>query len=176
MTQPTIGNNVEVSFTQLGKVAQAKVDTGATTSSIHATDIVVQRSQNSVTFTSEVLSQGRVTLDLAGVQEVHSADAGGVVRPVVELDVSVDGVDLHGVKFNLNDRSNMDCHVLIGQNILQAGRFLVDTTKDVTDQKTNNGVDRDAQVSEALSMLADNNVTLQEIITYLQTVAVSKLK
>ena len=173
MNQPTIGNVEQLTFTQVGKSVQAKIDTGATTSSIHATEIKIDQSRHTVTFVSDVLSSGRMTLDLVGVQEVHSADAGGAARPVVELDIEIGGVSLKSMKFNLNDRSNMDSPVLVGQNVLQAGQFLIDTTQ--IDSKPQ-APDRDAAVAEALATLAANNVTLAEAITYLQTLAIAKLK
>lgn len=176
-----LGNTAQIKFAQVGRTVEGKVDTGATTSSLHATDITINKARGSVTFRSEALSSNIITLDLDGVQEVHSADAGGVSRPVVSLDVEVDGTPVHGAKFNLNDRSGMDSQVLIGQNILKAGGFTIDPSKDEPPQRveqvlSNKPDIKEAEVIKALEVLAENNVTLSQIITYLQTIAVNKIQ
>lgn len=173
-----LGNTAQVLFAQVGRTVEGKVDTGATTSSLHASDITINKQRGTVTFRSEGLSNNMITLELDSVQEVHSADAGGVARPVVCLDIEVDGVPVRQAKFNLNDRSNMDSQVLIGQNVLKAGGFTIDPSKDepAQDDNTSDSNLREADVIKALEVLAENNVTLNQIITYLQTIAVSKIK
>ena len=129
MDQQVIGNEVEVNFTSLGnRSLMGKVDTGATTSSLHATNIKV--AGNRVTFVCEHLSNNAITMELSGAQEVHSADGGGQQRPIVKFNIDIAGKAMSGVAFNLNDRSNMDDPVLIGQNILQAGGFIIDVNKE----------------------------------------------
>lgn len=126
MSKTTIGNTVDLAFTTLRTHAKGKVDTGATTSSLDARGIRVNGSR--VTFTSPSLSSNAITLDLVGTQDVQSADSDGSTRPVVALDVKINDVQLHDVHFNLNDRSSMDSPILVGQNALQQGHFLVDPT------------------------------------------------
>lgn len=127
--QRVIGNEVDITFVSLGnRKLLGKVDTGATTSSLHATNIRV--SGNRVSFVCPDISQNSITMELAGSQEVHSADGGGQARPIVKFDIQLNGQAMSGVSFNLNDRSNMDDPVLIGQNVLQAGGFVIDVNKD----------------------------------------------
>lgn len=173
-----LGNMAEVVFASFGNQAvKGKVDTGATTSSLHAEDIHMQNS--SVSFKCPALSSNIITLELDGSQEVQSADGGGTTRPIVTFDVTIDGVPVRNASFNLNDRGNMDTPVLIGQNILQSGGFVIDPNKDQQSEVTANVQDqpaptRESIVMRAIEVLAEHDVTLSEIITCLHTAARNK--
>jgi len=175
--QHTLGNEATVRFTSLNKEVVGKVDTGATTSSLHAEKISVNGS--SVSFHAPSLSDNIVTMEVESHQEVHSADGGGQQRPVIKLEVEIDGVHIGPVEFNLNDRSNMEHEVLIGQNILKAGHFVIDVTKDQP-QGDQSGelppVDNREKIKEAIKVLRESNVTLSEIMMYIQTEAVQKIQ
>lgn len=181
-TGSVLGNTVKVEFASFGnRSTEGKVDTGATTSSLHATRITYNRERQAVTFLSDALSENLVTLPCSGVQEVHSADHGGSDRPVVQLDVTIDGTPLKGASFNLNDRSNMDTKILIGQNILKAGNFTIDPNKD--DARAPEAVQQvqdvqrnEAAILQAVQVLAENNVSLADLLMYMQTVAVNRIK
>lgn len=172
----TLGNDVKVRFTSVGnKTTHGKVDTGATTSSLHATNVTVNKERNSVTFNSPAISNNVITMELAGGQEVHSADGGGQARPTVKFDVEINGTPIQGALFNLNDRSNMDTMVLIGQNILKAGNFIIDVNKDEAPERVEQVQgesivppikDKGQTIREALQLLYDNNVTLSEMVEY----------
>ncbi len=127
-----VGDIVRVSFTGLNnpKELQGKVDTGATISSLHADNYKINGQQ--IQFTCKPLSNTTLTVPLKTQHAVKSPDGGTVYRPVVELDVKVNGKLIQGAMFNLNDRSHMDQPVLIGQNILQSGKFYVDPAKTET--------------------------------------------
>lgn len=179
-TGSTLGMTAMVRFATFGnREIQGKVDTGATTSSLHASNIQVNKERNTVTFHCSELSNNLITLELDGAQEVHSADAGGQTRPVVTLDVEIDGTPVKGASFNLNDRSQMDIPVLIGQNILKAGNFTIDPKKDgvaeVPDHE-DTMLTREAAILKAVEVLAENDVTLNELISYLQTSAINRIK
>lgn len=172
-TGSTLGMTVMVRFAAFGnRELQGKVDTGATTSSLHASDIQVNKERNTVTFLCSELSDNLITLDLDGAQEVHSADAGGQTRPVVTLDVEIDGTPVKGASFNLNDRSQMDIPVLIGQNVLKAGNFMIDPKKDgvaeVPDHEDTIQSTREAAILKAVEVLEEHGVTLGELIIYLK--------
>jgi len=186
----TIGSEATVRFTRFNKDTTGKVDTGATTSSLHATRISLNSDGSQVQFLSPCLSNNMVTLDITSKQEVHSADGGGNTRPVITLDIEIDGTPLTGVEFNLNDRSGMDSQILIGTNIIEAGNFVVDIHQDndteqptedalVTQNDTNaiegNAVDREAKIREAIEVLRNSDVTLEEMLTYLKNEAITKL-
>jgi hypothetical protein len=177
--QPSLGMTADVTFPTFGNRAlQGKVDTGATTSSLHASDIKV--GQGRVQFTCKELSDNVITLELDGSQEVHSADAGGNTRPVVTLDITINGTAITGASFNLNDRSNMDMPVLLGQNVLKAGNFIInpndDGTTDVPDNEDTIQPTRESIVMKAVEVLAEQDVSLQELISYLQLSAINRIK
>ena len=186
MDQPevhTLGSQARVVFPMFKDVElDGKVDTGATSSSLHATN--VKMGDNRVSFMCDLLSPNVITLPTEGTQEVHSADFGGDQRPVVRFDVVVDGKPLKGVMFNLNDRSKMDAKLLIGQDVLKAGNFQVDVNKN-EEQPEENLPDEgetvsssigEEQIYEAIKLLADSDITISEFVKYLQTEAVNRIK
>jgi hypothetical protein len=180
-TGSVLGNTVKVEFASFGnRSTEGKVDTGATTSSLHADKITINRERQTVTFHSEALSDNLVTLPMHGVQEVHSADHGGDHRPIIQLDVTIDGTPIKSATFNLNDRSNMDTKILIGQNILKAGNFKIDPNRDEprTPEAAQHapGLRNEAAILQALEVLAENNLTLKDLLVYLQTAAVNRIE
>ena len=157
-----IGNKVNIRFSDFNKEAEGKVDTGATVSSLHAEDIDVDQDRGTVSFVSPVFSENRVKMSLHGVQDVASADGGNNARPTVKLNVVIDGKPLSDQLFNLNDRSNMDCPILIGQNILQAGDFHIDVNKDGQDKEEipESAVD---EILNAFEILSIGDITVADI-------------
>ena len=123
-----IGDVVQVAFTnfQNSKPLKAKVDTGATISSLHVDQMKVDQNSGQVTFVSQQLSPNQITLPIAEQQSVKSSDGGTEYRPIVSLNIKIEGQAMDSVQFNLNDRSEMEFPVLIGQNILEKGGFLID--------------------------------------------------
>lgn len=173
----TLGHTTKVRFTTLGGVeVDGKVDSGATTSSLHANQI--QTRGNQVTFTSNALGDKKYTLDLVGNQEVHSADGGASHRPVVQIDIEIEGIPLQGVEFNLNDRSNMDTPILLGQNVLKAGNFVIDVAKDKQPEPTVNQATgpTEAEILQAVEVLAEANLSFADFMEYMRTSVVRKLK
>ena len=123
-----IGDVVQIGFTnfQNSNPLKAKVDTGATISSLHIDQMNVDKNSGQVTFISKQLSPNQITLPIAEQQSVKSSDGGTEYRPIVALNIKINGQAMDGVQFNLNDRSEMEFPVLIGQNILEKGGFLID--------------------------------------------------
>ena len=108
---------------------KGKVDTGAEISSLHV-DSKPKVVGDTVRFENHNASGNIITAPLAAQQAVKSADGGVEYRPVIELDVEVNGKRISKAQFNLNDRSHMEHEVLIGQNILEKGGFLVNPSQD----------------------------------------------
>jgi hypothetical protein len=183
--QNVIGNTVTIRFAALNQAEiEGKVDTGATVSSLHATNIRVDQANNKVSFNSEALGQNTITMELDGAQTVHSADNGGDKRPTIRMDIEVNGIPLTGVEFNLNDRSNMDSHILVGQNVLKAGNFIIDVNKDEPaennstslPQPTPESVDKEEKILDAIGILVEADITLGDLLKYLKTQAVISIK
>lgn len=182
--QEVLGSLAVIKFPSLGgKEVRGKVDTGATTSSLHAVNISVLKN-NTVSFKCPQLTNNTIVMDLCGSQEVTSADAGGIPRPVVKFNIEIGDVVLKDVVFNLNDRSEMEDPILIGQNIISAGNFLIDINKDESSDPDNEPepVDikleniRDNKILEAIGVLIENDITLDEFLKFIKTMAVNQIK
>lgn len=91
------------------KQIEARIDTGATISSIDA-QLAAEMSLGPLIKTKKVKSSHGMS-----------------VRPVVKATIVLKGVEITG-NFTIADREHMKYDMLIGQNILKKG-FLVDTTK-----------------------------------------------
>lgn len=92
------------------KKVQARIDTGATKSSID-TDLAASLSLGPVIDTTLVKSA-----------------SGSNIRPVINATIEIRGKQITS-KFTLADRKHMTYKILIGQNILKKEKFLVDPTK-----------------------------------------------
>mgnify|MGYP001815585430 CR=1 FL=1 len=143
--QNIIGDVVPVGFInfQNSKPLKGKVDTGATISSLHVDQMKINKQSGQVTFINKDLSPNQITLPIAEQQAVKSSDGGTEYRPIVALNVKVDGQTMNGIQFNLNDRSEMDFQVLIGQNVLEKGGFLIDPRVNEEDEAVEGEVDWD---------------------------------
>lgn len=133
-----IGSTVEVRFTNLpgGSALKGKVDTGADVCSLHSSEWKVNN--GSVSFKCSELSPNVITVPLVDQQAVKSSDGGVEYRPVIELNIRINGKLLNGVLFNLNDRGKMEFPILIGRNALQAGKFKIDPSMD---ESADDGID-----------------------------------
>ncbi len=106
-------------------VLLAKLDTGAKTSSVHATNIqsIEVDGKKWVKFTitdpgSETGLRLKYKAPVVRVAKIKNDTGGLNERYVVALTFHIGGRELNG-EFNLNDRSRMVCGVLIGRNMLQ---------------------------------------------------------
>lgn len=132
-----------------GKAIRGKVDTGAELSSLHADDVeIVGDSSNRIV--KFVFGGKRYKMTLQDTQAVQTADNGIENRPVVKFNIKINGSILNDVLMNLNDRSNMPDKLLIGQNILEKGKFLIDP-------QINEGIDWEMLQEEFANIeIADN--------------------
>lgn len=175
-----IGDIANIKITSLSspRELKGKVDTGATISSLHADSYKING--NTVTFTCEPLGPNSVTIPLKTQHAVKSPDGGTHYRPVIELNVKVNGKLLNNVLFNLNDRGNMDQPVLIGQNLLQAGKFFVDPTRNeavavdwteieklVEELKPEN--DSINPVDEIYKKMLDSNISFRDLVRHIKS-------
>ena len=168
--------NATVLFSSIGgRSIEGKVDTGATTSSLDASDITINKERGTVSFKSKTLSDNIITMDLDGTQQVASADGDGDARPMVKFDIEVNGTPLHGIVFNLNDRDHMDLPLLIGQNIIKAGKFSVDINQGGDSSQVREG-DETVIILQAIQTLTEHNISLGDIIKHLRTEAVNSIR
>ena len=98
------GNN------QLVKEITARIDTGATASSID--------SKLADELDLGLIIRHKIVKSASGVKE----------RPIKKAIVKIRGIEIEE-EFTIADRSHMTYQLLIGQNILKRGNFLVDPNK-----------------------------------------------
>lgn len=182
-----IGDKIKIDFVGFGTSLIGKVDTGAQMSCLHAENVEIKN--DTVTFTSSAISPDKTfTAGLVDVQAVRTADK-TENRPVIELNIRINDKAMSKMRFNLNDRSSMPEKVLIGQNILEKGGFLINPSESAESEtevdmdllcedinKDDNAYDHKyvakcEELDEIHSRLGDCNVTLGEIINYAKTKA-----
>lgn len=177
----TIGSIVPITFllTEFSSKnpVDAKVDTGASISSLHVDGYHVDDRANRIIFTSSILSPNKLTMPLDARHLVKSAD-GSEPRPVIILDVEVNGQEIKDVQFNLNDRGQMEQPVLIGNNILEKGNFLINPTLESAGLKWEliNNIQPKVNVEEVYNMLRSSNVSMSDLIKYMRTHVVESLQ
>ena len=122
-----IGKNASISLPQLGVYGiDAKVDTGARTSSLHCSHIVLNATSTWVEF-NPVNSQKRFRLPVTRVAKVKSSNGNGEARPFVMLRVIIAG-STYETEFSLTERSDMKFPILLGRKLLR-GHFVVDVAR-----------------------------------------------
>ena len=133
----TIGATTEVIETNTGLVFQARVDTGASVSSIHCEDFVVVDESPSpaenigkkilLHLTNKRGETESLETEIVDYSPIRSAD-GTSHRYYVRLTMSCQGVERESL-VTLHDRSKMSHRLLLGRDFLK-GNFLVDLNKD----------------------------------------------
>ncbi|HIJ11315.1 TPA: hypothetical protein HA278_04625 [Candidatus Woesearchaeota archaeon] len=92
----------------------ARIDSGATASSID-------------TALAEKLQLGPVTRE-----KIVKSASGVSRRPIIVAKITIDGEEMEE-EFTLADRTHMTYKMLVGQNILKKGAFLIDPLKEVSE-------------------------------------------
>lgn len=178
-----IGDRVNIRFTSLPgtNVLKGKVDTGAELCSLHVEKWSIKGGK--VQFLSSVLSPNVITMNLYDHQAVKSV-SGVQYRPVVEMNIRINDRLLNGVVFNLTDRSSMEYPVLVGQNALEKGKFLIDPRmredeemidwdaimESVKDVEAPAIAERDPEKTQQLyQMLKDNDISFNDLIRLIRT-------
>jgi len=126
-----IGDAVDVVLINFngGQPIKGKVDTGASMSSLHAESVEIVGSSGLGSDLVKFTFEGkRYKMTLQDNQAVQTADNGVENRPLVRFNIKVNDIVLNDVLINLNDRSDMPYKLLVGQNILEKGKFLIDPT------------------------------------------------
>ena len=125
-----IGNSTKIKITEI-KGIPAKIDTGATISSIWASDIKITP-DNKLEFClfapeSEFYTGEKITVDEFKVRNVRNSTGHEAIRYMVTLPTVIKGKRIR-VSYTLADRSRNDFPVLIGRRAL-LGKFLVDVSR-----------------------------------------------
>lgn len=117
----------------------SKLDTGARTSSIYATDIQTHHNGGELWVKFKLPAKGGdggIHFDKPVVRETYIKKhaLNSKHRYVVELNFCING-RTHTAEFTLADRGNFQYRVLIGRNVLR-GNYLVDSAKTFIAKKT----------------------------------------
>ncbi len=127
---PIIGNSTKISIAGIKKIP-AKIDTGATVSSVWASDIALLP-DNQLEFCLfapgyKLYTGERIRVDEYKVRNVRNSTGQETIRYMVTLPTSINGKRIR-ISYTLSDRSRNDFPVLIGRRALN-GKFLVDVSK-----------------------------------------------
>lgn len=125
-----IGNSVRIKVAGIEKVP-AKVDTGATISSIWASDIKITP-DNQLEFclfapSSPFYTGERITTAEYSVRKVRNSTGQETIRYMIQLPTTIKGKKIR-ITYTLSDRSRNDFPVLIGRRALNK-KFLVDVSQ-----------------------------------------------
>ncbi len=189
-----IGDNLDVTLLRFNgnQPITGKVDTGATLCSLHATNIQINDvdGQQVCQF---VHGDKRYQMAHTNTQAVKTADGGVENRPVVNFDVKANGNVYRDVAFNLNDRSGMPEPILLGQNFLEKGKFLIDPSQKTESEELDwvelekllgaielpaleESVDNSKETETVVKTLLDNpNVSLADVIKHIKGQAYTTL-
>jgi hypothetical protein len=112
---------------------KARIDTGAGVSSLHAKILEIKQTPEGerVRFQIEDADGNKKTLERPIVGWLNIKVMGSDVRnrrPIVRMDICIGGKKLEG-RVNLNDRSDFLYPMLVGRNLLNTGKFLVDPSQ-----------------------------------------------
>lgn len=120
-----IGRSETVSFPNLGIDAiKVKVDTGADTSSLHATRIKVVRKDGVEELTCHLAGVGPFKFKDFQQKKVKSSNGATQQRFMVKIIMKLGG-KTYRTAFTLTNRSKMRYPILLGKRFLR-GKFLVD--------------------------------------------------
>ena len=157
-----LGDSTEVTFVTLrGHNLKGKVDTGADVSSLHVDHWHIDNVKKTVSFSSKALTGGDtvITLPLQDQQAVKSAGNGVKYRPIIALDVKINGKLLNNVLFNLSDRTGMEYPVLVGKNILERGKFTINPSHENVDNMKE-------KIIEAMKLVFETDVSMKEAFAW----------
>lgn len=110
-------------------IMEAKMDTGADSSSLHATDIKINNKKKLVSFTltDQHGKKQRITCPYARIVRIKKRPSGYQRRPVIPVQLQI-GPKKFDAFVNLTDRTNFTYKMLIGRKELRHG-ILIDSSR-----------------------------------------------
>jgi hypothetical protein len=127
----TIGAFEKVSFPDFGLFdVVAKIDTGATSGSLHATrikEVELPTGEQALKFLPYG-RKNRVTVNAFQLKEVRSSNGASSLRYFIPTTIVIEGVQ-YPIEISLADRTLMKKGVLVGRRFLRSHGFIVDPKK-----------------------------------------------
>ena len=129
--KPVIGNIEEIDLPGLNiRAIKAKVDTGATTSSLHVSYVKIDSAKKTVTFIPldkkfPQYKGQKFTYPLQEQVRVQSSNGEEEVRALIKLKITLNG-DKMETYFSLTDREKLEYPILLGKDVLSG--YLIDPT------------------------------------------------
>lgn len=135
MEKKILGRKEKITLPELGlNLVNAKIDTGAYTSSLHAEDIRIEEVAGKKLLHFKILMPahekftGRIlVVDSFREKKVKNSFGQTELRYLIETKLQLAG-ETFRAEFTLSDRSSMKNAILLGRKILR-DRFLVDVSK-----------------------------------------------
>lgn len=163
-----IGVTSNIRFMKFSNHVRGRVDSGASICSLHATNIDVDRVSHRVSFECPSLSHNIITMKLEQMMAVRTPDGGIENRPVVKFDIEIQGKHLKDIEFNLNNREHMDEPVLIGENAIRAGKFLINVAAKESIDLTSTETMIDNPVETVYNLMMEHNISLIDLVKFAQ--------
>lgn len=158
-----IPDKVAVEFRQFNAKIPSKCDTGATMNSLHA-DQWKALEHGRVAFKCEALCDNVITMEATWIQ-VRNSDGQTESRPVVKLDITLNGKEMNDQEFNLNNRSTMEHKVLIGKSTLKKGGFHVSISEnEKTDEKIKLISEKEFAIKEVRDLIKEHDISFADIL------------
>ncbi len=136
--RPVIGQLENVYLPELKFILKARIDTGATTTSIDAKNIVAFEREGEKWVRFDILDSNNKSITLKKKIEknitVKRHQTQGQKRYVVKMRLNISDLSIYG-NISLTDRSNYKFPILIGRNFLQ-GNAIVDVSLEYTKKPT----------------------------------------
>jgi hypothetical protein len=123
--KPILGIRELIDIDGIGKVS-AKVDSGNEAYNVlHGVD--VKEDGESVSFTT--VNGKRVTKSKNGDIKIHIGSGVKENRPIIKLDITVNGKHYSNIPFSIGDRSENEDPVLLGEPFLRSLNAVIDVSK-----------------------------------------------
>ncbi len=132
-----VGYIENIGVPKIGLTEKAKLDTGAATSSMHASVIELNEGDDEedgyVIFTMDdgEGESNHMKKQVVRMVNIKTKKGGSQRRPVVMMTFCIAGVLVEG-EVNLSDRKHFNYSVLVGRNMLEKGQLIVDASKTFT--------------------------------------------
>ena len=130
--KPVLGVNEYIDINGIGRL-KAKIDSGNEAYNVlHGVDI--EENGEEITFTT--VGNKRIKAPRSGEIKIHIGSGVKEDRPIVMLDIKVDGKEYKGVPFSIADRTENEDPILVGEPFLKKLNAVIDVNKKSVNEST----------------------------------------